>query len=257
MYVPSGSHGYFNLQGTVPIGGGEWINGNWYFGQPNAGHAGSMEGYIYDTSLGGVDFDFPYDQWFDVVINVDINSGIGAATWELGINGTVVVAAGAAFTDGGGTYPTSLGGIDFFSIDTGNNYYLDYICYGNSFIGIPGGEPDVDNDGDGFTENQGYCNDNDPTIYPGATEICDDGIDQDCDGSDCTDPPPPPVNCNGGEISDDMESYTVGQPIYTGWWTDWGCGGTCSIMSSSTQAHTGNQSGFIPGDGTTDAVLDL
>jgi alpha-tubulin suppressor-like RCC1 family protein len=46
------------------------------------------------------------------------------------------------------------------------------------------GSSDVDGDGDCFTENQDDCNDNDNSIYPGAPEICGDGIDQDCDGSD-------------------------------------------------------------------------
>jgi hypothetical protein len=49
-----------------------------------------------------------------------------------------------------------------------------------------------DDDGDGFTESQGDCDDNNSAIYPGAIEICGDGIDQDCNGSDkeCSGPKP-------------------------------------------------------------------
>lgn len=50
-----------------------------------------------------------------------------------------------------------------------------------------------DRDGDGYYKNTGCgtsvdCNDNDPRIYPGAVDICQDGIDQNCDGHDqaCT-----------------------------------------------------------------------
>lgn len=48
----------------------------------------------------------------------------------------------------------------------------------------------TDADSDGFEISDGDCNDNDASIYPGANEICGDGIDQDCNGSDkvCTHP---------------------------------------------------------------------
>ncbi len=41
--------------------------------------------------------------------------------------------------------------------------------------------PDVDNDGDGYSANQGDCDDRNDSIHPGAAEACD-AVDQDCNG---------------------------------------------------------------------------
>ncbi len=41
---------------------------------------------------------------------------------------------------------------------------------------------ETDNDGDGVSLEDGDCDDNDSSIYPGAEEDYTDGIDQDCDG---------------------------------------------------------------------------
>jgi hypothetical protein len=44
----------------------------------------------------------------------------------------------------------------------------------------------VDADGDGVTRCDGDCDDADAGVFPGAREICNDGIDQDCNGRDKT-----------------------------------------------------------------------
>jgi len=79
------------------------------------------------------------------------------------------------------------------SLALGLGYRLCY--YDNiSVYSSSGNNPEeIDNDGDGYTENQGDCNDSNSTIHPGATEICGDGIDQDCNGSDliCNNNPDP------------------------------------------------------------------
>ena len=48
------------------------------------------------------------------------------------------------------------------------------------------GSPDrtIDDDGDGFSEVDGDCDDFDAAAFPGATEVCGDGRDNDCSGGD-------------------------------------------------------------------------
>ena len=48
------------------------------------------------------------------------------------------------------------------------------------------GIPAFDDDGDGWFLDEGDCDDNDDTVYPGAEETPGDGVDSNCDGEDDT-----------------------------------------------------------------------
>jgi len=43
-------------------------------------------------------------------------------------------------------------------------------------------DPGHDGDGDGYSATDGDCDDSDPAVNPGESEVCGDGIDNDCDG---------------------------------------------------------------------------
>ncbi len=82
-----------------------------------------------------------------------------------------------------------------------------------------GGDPGVDNDNDGFGQDED-CRDNDPDSYPGADEIACDGIDQDCDGEDLLDGDGDGHDCPayGGDDCDDSDASI--SPSATEIWYD-------------------------------------
>ncbi|MCA9541279.1 MAG: OmpA family protein, partial [Myxococcales bacterium] len=65
-----------------------------------------------------------------------------------------------------------------------------------------GRNPLLDLDTDGYPPSEGDCDDDDPAIHPDATEICGDGIDQDCSGAD--------LDCDDADLDRDGVSVNQG-----------------------------------------------
>ncbi len=126
-----------------------------------------------------------------------------------------------------------------------------------------------DADADGYSEEEGDCNDDDRSIHPGASEIWYDDIDQDCSGgsdhdqdgdgaevsSDCDDADPTiapglPEECNGidddcdDEIDEDIEGSESAyvDADYDGW------GDENAAMVSFCDSEVPAGYSLLPGD---------
>jgi len=100
-----------------------------------------------------------------------------------------------------------------------------------------------DTDGDGYTVGQGDCNDDNAAINPGAVDICSDGIDQDCNGSDpMCDPLDPDTDGDGytesqGDCNDDNAAINPGAVDICDDDIDQDCSGEDLTCSSGNNAY--------------------
>ena len=131
MYVPTGKEAAFHIEDAVTSGASESVVGAITF---NEGTTQSGMGSVTNSALGAVSFNFPHDQWFRVVGNVDMSLGMSQATWQFVVNGTHVIPSGTSFSNSSGDLPRSLGGISFYSASGDNQAYLDNFNYVNGEI---------------------------------------------------------------------------------------------------------------------------
>lgn len=130
-----------------------------------------------ETGEEGVPFDFeaivgdPQDEAFDLVVTVNRMAEDGSVIERLcvALPETDGVATCAAALDEG------LFDLNFTVEDTDGNTTTSDLQY-RVISSL-----DVDNDNDGFTENEGDCDDTDEDTYPGAFELLN-GVDDDCNG---------------------------------------------------------------------------
>lgn len=203
------------------------------------------------------------EEWADYVLSVEVTfpdtTGLdlaptGVGTWEV----TVPAEDVPAFV-----YPTlTLDGAAIYAEETcvdGGATSDEHIWLSPSFLEEAAG----DLDGDGYDVRAGDCHDGDGAIHPHATEIWDDGVDQDCDGSDrpgyahdaITSSPPrgDEDDAEAGEettAGDDTGAYDTGA-YDTGWspWSDtgWATPPTSADVGEGTP-YAGGSEAPAPGD---------
>ncbi len=126
MYVPGGKTGYYNVQEDEDTGatGGIWAI-NVHF---NLDNLTPGTGYVVDDANPGnivSTFSYPENFWFNIRHEIDVD----ADTVKMYIDGSLIYDG--PFYSGG-----NLGGIDFYAINSNNEYYIDDVTFVEGIAGV-------------------------------------------------------------------------------------------------------------------------
>lgn len=127
MYIPGGKTAYYNIQEDEDTGasGGIWgINVHF-----NLDNLAPGTGYVVDDANPAnivSTFSYPENFWFQITHEIDLDTD----TVVMYIDGSEIYS-GDFYTSGG-----NLGGVDFFSIDTNNQYYIDDVFFDTDSAGL-------------------------------------------------------------------------------------------------------------------------
>lgn len=130
-----------------------------------------------DVGVGGTPFDFeaivgdPQDEAIDLIVTVSLIDEYGEELERLCV--ALPESDGSASCQG--TLDPGVHTIQFSAEDTDGN-----TTDASGTLNVIS-ENETDDDGDGFSEVEGDCDDTDEDIHPGAYEL-ENGVDDDCDG---------------------------------------------------------------------------
>lgn len=131
MYIPAGKTGYYNFQESLPAGTNWALHIDFNGGNLDPGVATFREGNAATVIPGS--FTYPEDTWFLMSHEMDLD------------NDLIVVRVDGVEAYSGQLYSSTgeIAGVDFFSIDTNNEYYIDDVFHVDGLLGVDDFSADV------------------------------------------------------------------------------------------------------------------